>query len=437
MRGTDAQVEVRHGSPLSVVKDRKQSQSRDAGGLRQKAVLVQVSDFGLGRGFFLSQALAMLGFEVAVITNRPVYQKTLPPLRFEDERIVSDEFDIPFGKVLYGTVPGRLLFYVLFTAVAFVKMVRTRADVLYSRGPQPFTEISCLACKFFFPRTLVVSDSTDLWPDSLKYVKMNPTLKSVLMQVGFVVNRAVYRRVDDIVTHNEVLAKILEERFHKPTHIIYGVVDIAMFKDMSRPRAETRTDLVGKSRSSNLLVLYAGLLGSFQNPSVLVEIAERLQNEVTIVVVGSGPLEGQTREMAKERGLENLVFLGIQPFQKMPQFYGAADVCLLTYANISFLKIGLPKKFVEYAASGRAILLVSPPCVASDICLSWKAGYRVDADDFEGAARKLKELLANPGLTEELGDNARRMAQKLFSVEGAAETLRAVVVSPGAQGGRA
>lgn len=416
------------------MKERKHSQSREPGGLRQKAVLVQVSDFGLGRGFFLSKALAMLGFEVGVITNRPVYQKSLPPLRFDDERITPDEFDIPFGKVLYGTVPGRLLFYLLFSAVAFVKMVMTGADVLYSRGPQPFTEISCLAYKFFFPRTLVISDSTDLWPDSLKYVRMNSTLKSILMGVGFVVNRAVYARVDDIVTHNEMLARILQERFHKPTHIIYGVADLAMFNGQGRPRAETRADLVGTSRPGQLVALYAGLLGSFQNPSVLVEIAERLRDEVTLVVVGSGPLEGQTREMAKARGLGNLIFLGIQPFQKMPQFYGAADVCILTYANISFLKIGLPKKFVEYAASGRPILLVSPPCVASDICLSWNAGYRVDADDFDGAARKLRELSGNPGLTEELGENARRMAQKLFSVEGAADTLRAVIASTGAKG---
>jgi glycosyltransferase involved in cell wall biosynthesis len=398
--------------------------------LRRKAVLLQVSDFGLGRGFFLSEALARLGFEVDVITNRPVYQKSLPPLRFEDARITADEFDMPFGKVLYGTVPGRLLFYALFSAFAFIKMIRARADVLYSRGPQPFTEISCLACKFFSPRTIVISDSTDLWPDSLKYVRMNPTLKSILMSVGFVVNRAVYGRVDDIVTHNELLAKILEKRFHRPTHIIYGVVDLGMFNETRGERAETRADLVGTGRTSKLVVLYAGLLGSFQNPSVLVEIAERLRDEASFVVVGSGPLEGKVREMAAERRLTNLVFLGTQPFQKMPLYYGAADVCILTYANIAFLSIGLPKKFIEYAASGRAILLVSPPCVASDMCASWNAGFRVDADDFEGAATRLRELMANPGLADELGGNARRMAQKLFSVEGAVETLRGVIATP-------
>lgn len=430
MRGADGQVEVRDGLSRPAVKDAKQPQGREAKGLRQKAVLLQVSDFGLGRGFFLSQALAKLGFEVAVITNRPVYQKSLPPLRFDDANITSDEFDMPFGKVLYGTVPGRLLFYALFSAVAFLKMVRIRADVLYSRGPQPFTEISCLACKFFFPRTLVISDSTDLWPDSLQYVKMNPTIKSVLMDIGYVVNRAIYGRVDDIVTHNEILAKILEQRFHKPTHIIYGVVDLGMFNGIEKQREGARADLVGTGPSSKMVVLYAGLLGSFQNPSILVEVADKLRDEASFVVVGSGPLESQVREMANERDLRNLVFLGTQPFQRMPLYYGAADVCIMTYANISFLRIGLPKKFIEYAASGKAILLVSPPCVASEMCASWNAGYRVDTDDFDGAAKWLRELMTNPGLAQQLGDNAKRMAQKLFSVEGAVETLRGVIVAP-------
>ena len=187
---------------------------------------------------------------------------------------------------------------------------------------------------------------------------------------------------------------------------------------------------MGTGPSSKMVVLYAGLLGSFQNPSVLVEIADRLRDEASLVVVGSGPLESSVREMAIERDLSNLVFLGTQPFQKMPLYYEAADVCIMTYANISFLRIGLPKKFIEYAASGKAILLVSPPCVAAEMCASWNAGYRVDADDFDGAAKWLRGLMTDGIDVQRLGEHAKRMAQKLFSVEGAVETLRGILVTP-------
>lgn len=383
----------------------------------------------MGRGFFLSQALARVGFEVTVITNRPVYQKTPRPLEFHDEKITAEEFEIPFSSAIYTKVIGRLIFYALFSAISFFKMLRTGATVLYSRGPQPFTEISCLAYKLFFPGTLVISDSTDLWPDSLEYVRFNPTLKSMLMKVGFVVNRAVYDRVDEIVTHNEILAGVLEKRFHKPTSIIYGVANVASFEGGDKTRTEVRAELAGADRSNRLVVLYAGLLGSFQNPEVILEIAERLR-EATFVVAGGGPLEAQMREQARKRSLENLVFLGTRPFQEMPQLYQAADVCILTYANLPFLRIGLPKKFIEYAASGRAILLVSPPCVASDICSSWNAGYRVDAEDYEAAAARLRSLSRDPGLVKQLGENSKRMAQSLFSVEGAAETIRRRVLAP-------
>jgi glycosyltransferase involved in cell wall biosynthesis len=388
--------------------------------LSRNAVLVQVSDFGLGRGLFVSRALALLGLDVTVITNKPVYQKNASRLN-PGPGVTIDEFDIPLARFLYSSVLGRLLFYVAFTSLAFLRLARAKASVLYSRGPQPFTEVACLAYKSLFPGTIVISDTTDLWPDSLQFLKMNHVLKTALMRVGFTISQIVYKDIDAVVTHNELMARILSRRFHRPTEVVRGVVDLDMFR-AGKPLSEGV-----QSPSQKLTVLYAGLLGQFQNPMALVEVASRLKDEITLVVAGRGPLQKDVLKAARNRGLQNMVFAGTRPFEMMPQLYAESDICLLTYADLPFLKIGLPKKFIEYAASGKPVLFLSPPCAASEICLAWDAGYRVDANDFDRASDKLRELANNRNQIEAMGENAGRMAQALFSIEGASKTIGAMI----------
>lgn len=384
-----------------------------------------MSDFSFGRGEFLAGALALLGLRVVRVTNRPVYQKG-PKSVGHAARV---EFDVPFGRALYASVIGRLLFYAAFSAIAFGKLLRARPAVLYSRGPQPFTEITCLAYKLLYPRSVLVSDTTDLWPDSLRYVKVRPVVRTILTKVGLAASRKVYARVDAIVTHNEEMARILEERFHRPVFIIFGAVDLSLFGRVDREQALDFVGSLTKGTAGKFVVLYAGLLGPFQNPLALLEIAERLDVGMVILVVGRGPLESELRKKAQTKGGAKIVFVGTQPFESMPYFYGAADVCMLTYADLPFLKIGLPKKFIEYAASERPILCVAPECVAGTLCEEWGAGHHVGPTDFDGAARILIELRRDAQRRASLGRNARAMAEGLFSEPGASRTLARVLRS--------
>ncbi|MCL4519251.1 MAG: glycosyltransferase family 4 protein [Thaumarchaeota archaeon] len=394
----------------------------------RQAVLVQVSDFSLGRGLFLTRALREAGLRVSVVTNEPVYQHTRSKGNGDNDNVVFHSLRIPLAKKLYGTIPGRLIVYTLFSIMAFMKMLRIRAPILYSRGPQPFTEISCIAYKLFFPSTMIISDTTDLWPDSLAYVHMNHALRSFLIQIGTGVSKLVFARVDSVVTHNPELAKILHARFGKPIRIIYGVIDLGKFAAMEKIEAASAIDENDiKDLSSRFVVLYAGLLGPFQDPLKIIDIAQRLDSDTTFVVIGTGPLKNELQSRASELGLRNVTFLGTRPFEEMPFLYNLADVYLLTYAKLPFLKIGLPKKFIEYAACGKPILCVSPPCVASDLATSWNAGYCVDPDNIEDAARMIRRLRDDQEERKAMGRNARDLAENLFSIHAASEALKEVI----------
>ena len=393
----------------------------------RRAVLVQVSDFSLGRGLFLKEALQRAGLDVSVITNRPIYQKAGK----ESNRNVNYfALDIPFARVLYQSILGRLIFYALFSALAFFTMIRLRAHIMYSRGPQPFTEISCIAYKSFFPNTTIISDTTDLWPDSLEFVKINPTLKSLLIRIGLGLNKRVYKHVDAIVTHNDELGKILRARFGKPIHIIYGVVDLSIFRVMEKKQAAVGLHTPEASKLlDKFVILYAGLLGPFQDPLKIIDIAKQSGHDTTFLVIGTGPMKKELQKRASSLHLENIMFLDTQPFESMPYLYNLADLHLLTYAKIPFLKIGLPKKFIEYAACGKPILCLTPPCVASDLAITWNAGYCVDPDNTGEIASMIKQLKGDPNRIDIMGKNARLLAENLFSINSATEVLKTVLQS--------
>jgi glycosyltransferase involved in cell wall biosynthesis len=112
----------------------------------------------------------------------------------------------------------------------------------------------------------------------------------------------------------------------------------------------------------------------------------------------------------------------------MPIIYNTADAFLLTYMPTNFLRIGLPKKFIEYAAIGKPILCITLNCVASRLCNIWKAGYHVPPERLEDAAHIILELKSNKNLIRYLGNNSRKMAESLFSMEKAKEELQAILI---------
>jgi len=409
--------------------------------VKSDVVLVQLSDFSLGRGLYLAKAISFLGLKVTIITNKPVYthtqhhQRDLP----SDVNMKVMDFRIPFARTLYRSVLGRLAVYVTFTIVSFVWMLRVvpRPKILYSRGPHPFTEIPCILYKQFKRKVRIISDTTDLWPDTLEYIKMNHVLKHMLITMGHSINHSIYSKVDAIVTLNEIMGKVLEERFKRDVYVIYGSVDLEKFKPIDKKNAlEALPREVSSIADGKFVVLYAGIMGTFQDPLVVADIAEQIQDEcrdVVFAVVGSGPLKQELQKTVQIKSLSNVLILDAVPHELMPFIYNIADLTLLPPPMLSvprmyeYFILALPKKFIEYAACGRPILCITPPCIASKLCLKWEAGYHILPQDTRKAVSVIKALKENRKLKNQLSKNARQMAKELFSTESTAAALKKVV----------
>jgi glycosyltransferase involved in cell wall biosynthesis len=397
----------------------------------QKSVcLLSFSDFGLGRGEYLAKAMKAMGLEVLVVTNKPVYLGSFKSIRSALSKDEIDALEISLPYLPYDDLISRLVQYILFMILSSLILLKSRRsfDFYYSRGPQPFTEITCCILKLF-KGGKIISDITDLWPDALEYVRMNVFLKRILILFGHTVNSLIWSKLDAIVTHNEVMAHILSRRSGRRAHVIYGVIDLERFKPIPKYEAIQKLpkNIREKIDRNRFIVLYAGLLGPFQNPEIILKLAQ-LIGDVLFVVIGTGPLKENLIKEGEKQQVNNILFLDTVPHSLMPIVYNVADLFLFTYMTTDFLKIGLPKKFIEYAACGRPIICITPECIASKLCSKWEAGHHIPSERLEDVARIILELKSNETIKKSLGNNARKMAESLFSIEKAKEKLQALLI---------
>ena len=377
-------------------------------------VILEFSAFAPSRSLYIAEALLKAGLTALILTTRPVYvEEGVKPRR--EVRYLGFQC----RRSLYASILGRVYCYTRFALQAALTLVRFKPSVVYARNV--FAALAAVLYKSLVPGVKVVLEVSDLWPEALAYLRVSEALKSFLMRVGQLINAHLYGRVDAIVAHNEVLARFLERRTGRKVHVLLGAIDLEKFRPMSLEWAERRFGV----HRRGFTVLYAGLLGPFQDPWVILDVAAKLGGEagVTFLIVGTGPLRRGMEERAAREGL-SVKFLDPVPHDMMPLVYNLADVCLMTYAPTGFLSMGLPKKFVEYAACGKPIICVAPPCVASLLCEEWSAGLVVEPGDVEGLAAAILKLRGDGELRAEMGFNARRMAETLFSPRRVVEVFR-------------
>jgi glycosyltransferase involved in cell wall biosynthesis len=235
------------------------------------------------------------------------------------------------------------------------------------------------------------------------------------------------------------MAKVLRERIKSDVYVIYGSIDLDRFRPRNKKDAlETLPQEISSVAKEKFVVLYAGIMGTFQDPLVVADIAEQIRNEyrdVLFVVIGSGPLKQKLQNTVQEKSLSNILIFDAVPHELMPFVYNIADLTLLLPPVLSipgmygYFVLTLPKKFIEYAACGKPILCVTPTCVSSKLCLEWKAGYHVIPKNIMKVREIIGFLKKSEELRGQLGKNARQMANELFSIESAAAALKKIIDS--------
>ena len=104
-------------------------------------------------------------------------------------------------------------------------------------------------------------------------------------------------------------------------------------------------------------VVYAGNLGKMQNVELILETAALMKDEeeVSFYIVGGGVNEEQLKTFAKEKELNNVTFVGMQPPEEVADLYAAADVNVIPLQK-GLIYAALPSKTADCLIAGKPII---------------------------------------------------------------------------------
>jgi len=180
-------------------------------------------------------------------------------------------------------------------------------------------------------------------------------LKGKLLQrLVLASERWLLRRFDVVSTISRKMMERLNKKGVAPDKVSFfpNWVDIDHVHPLAKP-SSYRAEL-GIAPDA-IVILYSGSLGNKQGLMVIPEAARRLVQVLTVVFVvcGDGVMKPELEAAAKE--LPNLKLLPLQPFARLSELLGLADIHLLTQ-SADAEDLVLPSKLTGMLASGRPVI---------------------------------------------------------------------------------
>jgi len=166
----------------------------------------------------------------------------------------------------------------------------------------------------------------------------------------------------------------------------------------------------------DIVVMYIGTHGLSQGLSTIIETAALLQDRENIrfVFAGQGAEREILMEMAHRKKLRNVQFLPMQSKEKMPEFYAAADICLVPLKKRDYFRYNIPSKMFEIMACARPLILGAEG-QALDILNEAGAGVSVEPENEHAYAEAILRLAQDPELRARFGVSGREYVTRNYT----------------------
>ncbi len=171
------------------------------------------------------------------------------------------------------------------------------------------------------------------------------------------------------------------------------------------------------------LVMYVGRIVYHKGLEYFVRSAKHLGPDVKHLLVGTGDFRPELERIIEEEDIEDKVlFAGRVPNKDLPDYYAAADVCVLP--SVSRLEaFGIVA--LEAMASGTPVIVSDIPGVR-EVIVEGKHGLLSEPMNSKDLAGKIRTILTNPKLAEKMGKNGRKRVVNKFTWEKVADDIMEV-----------
>ena len=271
-----------------------------------------------------------------------------------------------------------------------------------------------------------VFEVRDLWPQAL--INFGALKNPLAIWWMRRMERKIYRAADHIVALSPGMKQGITQTGvpdNKVT-VITNASDLDLFHpEMKRGSGRERLGL-----GNRFAAIYFGAIGFANGLEMVVEAARILQQrgrgDIVIVLHGDGGRRTALKKMVADYSLDNVIFSDPVPDKSIvAELVAACDVCLTIY-RASKEHTWSPNKMFDALAAGRPVVINVPGWLTQTI-ESNGCGCGVPPDRSEVLADTLEQLESDPSLCEEMGRNARALAEREFARETLAAKLEHVL----------
>lgn len=313
----------------------------------------------------LALELKRLGHTVSVLTTTPHYN--LDAATLERQPMSERVFGLWYESVLDGIpvwhvkVPqkgsrrwGRALDVAWFHCVSLLLCVRSIGpqDLVIATSP-PLTIGTIgwlLGLRWGAPAIYKVAE---LYPDIA--IRQGFLRGQLAIRLMHALERSVYRRNAMMVPIADQFRATMEGR-GVPEHKLRTIpdfVDVDVYRPL--PRKNGFAEEFGLL--DEFVVLYAGNLGLAQDLESILSAAEAVSHlSIRFVLVGGGSRRAWLEQQVEARGLKNILLIGYQPKERMPEITAACDIAVVSL-TIAGSKDGFPSKIYTNLACGRPVIV--------------------------------------------------------------------------------
>lgn len=243
--------------------------------------------------------------------------------------------------------------YAIAAAILAPWLIRGQVDCVFVYQPSPLTVTLPALVLRWIKKAPVVIWVQDLWPESL--VTTNTVRSPALLALIGRMAKFFYRRCAMILVPSKAFARPIRSLGLPDADIRYLPNTAAVdYRPLPVQTAVSERQFL----PPGFKVMFGGNIGAAQDFETILAAAELLREaDINWIIIGNGRLRAWLADQIVLRKLTQRVhLLEWQPAERMPHFFAAADVLLLTLAPRHGGGLTIPSKLQAYLASGRPIV---------------------------------------------------------------------------------
>ncbi len=175
------------------------------------------------------------------------------------------------------------------------------------------------------------------------------------------------------------------------------------------------------SHDDDIVISFVGSLIKRKNLSLLLDALKDMKVPFTLLVAGSGPLEGALKQKAYECGLEERVcWLGDLTQDELVKLYCATDIFVLPSDRE-------PSGNVINEAMSTGCPVIISDQIGTDIVSHAKNGFIFSHRDVDALRKCISAMVKQKDLRITMGENAQRDVQTKYSIQYEAEQFKTAI----------